>query len=602
MSEFGKRVVAVDGVPSRGWWNLGDVSLAHPGGHGPVVPPTRWGPTTAPRPPDMRGRVVPPTRWGPTTPYGSRLALSSVSPSKGNAGPWGLCPHAPNDNSTPPSARWGRFAFCKPRALAVCLLALLFPATAWSQVATLSEREAVQRAVAQDPTLRAAMLDLEVSAQAVRAQQGRYRPLLLLDATASTDTSPSLLAAGGTIRSTQRALVLGAEVSQTFSVGTRLDLRVENRTTTSEGSFGGVSGSLGPGYGLSVRFGVVQPLLRGFGDSVGEAALRAALLARESSARARDATASGSLSGVLQAYWELWYAQKALGIEREARGLVVRQREDAQKREAAGAVAPVDLLANETRLAELDQSVLAAEIGVRQRAVELRRALGEAAPQGDFDVSGAVPPAIGSPGDGAATLAAAQEAAYVIAQQQLDLARAEDALRTAGEATRSRLDLAAWVQAQGLGNDTVDPMFTQLGGLDNVSANVGLVFELPLSGDQHAAERKGAELALTAARARLDAVRQQIAAQTATELESLTLAAESVTLAERTAEVSRRSLAAQQKRIASGAGIPLEVSEAEDALRRALLAVERARVNGVEAQVRIEDLTGRLLVKWGVAP
>ena len=215
---------------------------------------------------------------------------------------------------------------------------------------------------------------------------------------------------------------------------------------------------------------------------------------------------------------------------------------------------------------------------------------------------GAVPPAIGSPGDGAATLAAAQEAAYVIAQQQLDLARAEDALRTAGEATRSRLDLAAWVQAQGLGNDTVDPMFTQLGGLDNVSANVGLVFELPLSGDQHAAERKGAELALTAARARLDAVRQQIAAQTATELESLTLAAESVTLAERTAEVSRRSLAAQQKRIASGAGIPLEVSEAEDALRRALLAVERARVNGVEAQVRIEDLTGRLLVKWGVAP
>lgn len=481
-------------------------------------------------------------------------------------------------------------------------LALALLASAGLAQAPLTEKDAVARAVAANPTLQAAMTDVRQSAEALRAEQARYRPSLLLDATGTTQATPSLNTSGGTTQSMSQALVFGAALSQTFSWGTTLDLRVENRDSASQApAFSGTTEllSLGPGYGLIGKLTVSQPLLRGFGNEVGQAELRAALLKRTGAERARDAAASDSLRAVAQAYWELWYAQKAVGIEREARALALQQRDEAQRKLTAGSLADVDLLTFETRVAELDQSVLQAEVTVRQRTAELRRAMGETDSRATFEVALVEPP-LPSEVDAAAVLAAAQEASYSVAQQRVAVEVAENALRTAAEATRPRLDVQAWVQTQGLGNQSLTPALEQLGAFANVSGNVGLVFELPLSSERHEAQRASAELQVTASRQRLEAVRQQVAADTSTELATLEQATQSVALAQRTADVSRRNVEAQHRRLLNGSAIALEVREAEDSLRRAQLSIERARVNAAQAQARLEHLEGQLLAKWGV--
>lgn len=477
-------------------------------------------------------------------------------------------------------------------------LVLMFSTAALAQ--PLTEQAAVDATLRGNATLRAAMTDAKQSAENVRAESARYRPRLLLDGTGTTQQTPNLNTSGGTTTQSSQSLVFGAELAQTFSFGTTLDLRVENRITRSSGPlFGGSTDlfTLGPGYGLSARLSVTQPLLRGFGDEVGLAALRTELLNRKESERARDGTASESLSATLQAYWELWYAQRALGIQQEAREFAKQQVDEARRKVSAGSAADFDVLTWETRLAELEQNVLSAQVNVTQRTVELRRAVGEGGSLAALDVSASTPPAL-RPVDGEAVLQQAQQASYSIARLQLSLERAETTLRSAADATRPRLDAQAWVQTQGLGNQSYEGTFQQLGAFSNVSGNVGLTFELPLSGEQHEAQLGAARLAVTAARERLEAARQQALADTQVELSTLSQAVQNITLAETSAEVSERSAEAQRRRLKNGAATSLEVREAEDALRRARLSVERERINAVKAQVRLAHLTGNLLPTW----
>lgn len=464
-----------------------------------------------------------------------------------------------------------------------------------------SEADVVQAVVEHNPTVRASVVDLQRTAETVRAEASRWRPRLVLDGTATQQATPNLNVQGGTTTQTSQALTFGAQLEQQFSFGTVLSLRLENKTSRLEGPlFSGSTDTytLGPGYGFTARLGVTQPLLRGFGDDVGLAQLRSAQLDKRDQSRARDETASSTLSTALQAWWELWYAQRSLRIEQDSRALAQTQRDEAKRKVEAGSSAEVELLTFETRLAELDQAVLTAETTVRTRTLELNQALGLAG-DAPVDLGDVGAPAVDRVSTDDAQ-ARAEEASWAVLQAQLSLERAETTLRSAADATRARLDVSAWVQTQGLGNQSAAAGLEQLATFRNVSGNVGVTFELPLSGEQHDAQLGAARLAVSAARERLAAARDQVRTQAATEVTTLTRSRAQLTLAERTAEVSERSAAAQEKRLRSGAATPLEVREAQDSLRRARLSVERARVDAAKAQLRLEHLTGALLARWGV--
>lgn len=310
----------------------------------------------------------------------------------------------------------------------------------------LTERAVVETTMATNPTVKAAIADLQQTAELVRSEEGRYRPKLFGEVAASTLRSPSLDIVGRVNSQLNQGITAAAELSQTFSWGTTVALRLENRNTWLEGPlFSGATDTfvLGPGHLLGARLSVTQPLLRGAWNEVGLAPLRTAVLNQEQSLRARDETASAALSAALQAYWDLWYAQKALGIEKDARDLAILQRDELAQKVSLGSVAEVELLPFETRIAELDQSVLDAEVAVTTRTVDLRRALGVEQAIA-FDVSAATPPEVFEV-DPEAAVAAATESSYTVAQSRIALAQNENTAITAGEDTRPRLDVAAWV-------------------------------------------------------------------------------------------------------------------------------------------------------------
>lgn len=133
-----------------------------------------------------------------------------------------------------------------------------------------------------------------------------------------------------------------------------------------------------------------------------------------------------------------------------------------------------------------------------------------------------------------------------------------------------------------------------------MSANVGVIFELPLSGQQHKGQVASSRMAVKAARERLEAAVLQVTTEAERELAGLEQAREKIALAERTAQVSARSVDAQNRRLEIGTATPIEVREAEDSLRRARLSVERQRIEAVKSRIRLDHLTGDLLLWWGV--
>lgn len=481
----------------------------------------------------------------------------------------------------------------------LCSILLASPAAA---PVPLSTRQAISEAIAHNPTLEAAVLDLRRAEQDVRAEDARYRPVLLLSVGVTHLESPSLRSDDGITFPTSDGLDGAAQVSHTFSFGTHLEasLAFNRGVDVSQFGAGGTTlVTLGPAYGLVGRLSVNQPLLRGFGDEVGEAALRQARLGRDASALSRDRTASEVLRDVLVAYWELWYATRAAEIDRAAFELAVQQRDQAQDRLAAGAIAPVDVLTFETRVAELEQAQVASEATRRQRSLELSALLGRAGDEdqlvaGEAEVPQPAPPVARE------MLAEATAESYELRQLEVQLATIRDQALLAGEADRARLDVDAYVQAQGLGNEEIPPAFEQFFGLDAVSAHVGLTFELPLSSTRRDAAQQSAALAVKRVEAQLRATEQQLRATASTALVSLDQARRRIELTTTTATLAARSASAQEERYSTGDAILLEVYEAQDALRRARLGVERSRVDAQQAVLRIQHLRGRLVAENAV--
>lgn len=485
--------------------------------------------------------------------------------------------------------------------LSALVLFASFPAVvAAQQTRTLTERQAIEEALAKNPSLQASMIDAAAAQQGVLAEEGRFVPVFEADAGFTHSEMPRLrTGSSGVTVSQSNTWAVGSQLTHTFPWGTQLTLRVDgtrstNRTQLLPGTDQYVT--LGPGYDLTGRLTLVQPLLRGAGTDVGEAALRQARLARTASERAQDVAASQLLRDVLTAYWDLWYQDRSVEIEKSSRDLAVKQRDEARARQQSGALAPVDVLSFETQVAQRDQSLASAEVQRQQQALQLQQLLGK----GDFvqgvKTSAATPPeSLRTPPTRRDVLKAAVDQSLEVkqAQAQLDLAR--DKLKTAGENERPRLDLEGYVQSEGLAYKDVPPAFERFGTGQALSAHIGIVFELPLSDTTLTAQRRSAMLAVDSAEAKLAAARQQAESQAAAQLAQARSAARRVKLAETAAEAAKKQLAAQQARYAQGAGTAIEVQQAQDALRQAQLSVERARVDRVEAILSLEHLTGELL-------
>ena len=116
------------------------------------------------------------------------------------------------------------------------LLALVcVPSSALAQQRArgLTEAEAIHLSVSNNPSLQAAMIDVQRSEAQVRAEDWRFVPVLQLDAGYTHSEGPRLQRDGGVTISSSNTISVGSQLSHTFRTGTQLTLRVEGDRTTS---------------------------------------------------------------------------------------------------------------------------------------------------------------------------------------------------------------------------------------------------------------------------------------------------------------------------------------------------------------------------------
>lgn len=469
-----------------------------------------------------------------------------------------------------------------------------------------TESEVVTAAIENNPSLKASVLELQDARWALIGEEGRYPFIFEADAGVTRTARPDRFVNES---DESYAIDVGTGIRKHLVWGTDLSLRLAGSWVVAEEAVitdpptPVVEGMVPeteigpPTYGVVLRFSVVQPLLRGAGREIGEADLLAARLRRTAAEHARDRAASDLLRAVLTAYWDLWYTTAALGIQEQSRALAVRQRDDAAARVNGGSLAPAEVFPFETRVATREEDVLTAQIEAQRRQTELAEQAGILGKRAALGLPSESVPPTPAPSAGDVEKAALAESPQLRElEASLELARVQ--ARTADDPQRARLDLDAYVQAEGAGYDAPGRTLQQFGTLGAVSAHVGLTFETPLDDSRRRADAARARLAVDIAAQRLEAARQALRSEVRVAVAREAAARRRLELAEETARIAALQLAAEQARFEGGSSTPLAVLEAEETLRSAQLRVARARSDLLTSNLAIQHLTGRLLDRY----
>ena len=459
----------------------------------------------------------------------------------------------------------------------------------------LTAADVIRIALGRDPSLTAAAIEARRAALAVRSEEYRFVAALSAELDYAHSEQPTLTSTGVVVGRGD-ALTARLGIDHQFPWGTLVAaaLTLEGSATRAPAFGLGAPVELGPAYGAHVRLSLTQPLLRGLGRAAWEAPLRGARVEARAARTAREEVASVVARDVLTAYWELWFAARAVAIGEEALSVSERRLADAEARLAAGALAPFDVLPLRSDRAARAEALMTARAGVDTRRVALARALG-LPPMEAPTLAGDPPTASDAIPDPSEAAARARARSYQLASLEaaVDLTRVQ--LEVASDAARVRLDAGTWLQVSGLGDGRVDDTFAQLGTFGAVSGGVSLALALPVVSDARVADEERARLAVTGARAHLTDAQERLGAAAVELVVAWRAARERATYAQETSRLAAANADGQAARFASGAGTVLELIVADQQRREAELRVVRAAVDEELARLALAHLTGDLL-------
>lgn len=454
---------------------------------------------------------------------------------------------------------------------------------------------AIAASARDNPGLLSAILESRKAEQAVLAEEGLYPFMWSATGGVTRSTTPTLDMAGGVSTTTTDSVDLTTGFSKSFSTGTKVSLDLTGslgRTSTDEGTSG-------PGYGISGRLTVAQPLVRGFGKTIGEYSLRHARYQRTAAQIQATEKASSLVSEILTAYWELWYATQNIEITTNARELSRSQLEDVQARIEKGTLAPVEALSFETTLATREEALVQTIDTHRRQSLELARLIGMTGPSaGELRVTDQQPVTIGNFIDSTDVAERARTVSYTVRNLETAIEIARDSAKIAGEDLKPRVDVEGWVMGQGLGNDAILPAFEQMATAGAGAAFVGLTFDMPMDNRRRNAQVSQARLAIDIAKANLDEALLDVAAKAESLTSQFYASTKRLDLAQKTVSITDELVKSQRRKFEIGTAIALQVRQAEDDYMQARLRKARAQVDAVEADIEIEHLTGRLLARW----
>ncbi len=485
-------------------------------------------------------------------------------------------------------------AWCAPTAVQ----AQTQPSLPTAQVQVLTPQAALERAFRANPDVRVARLNVDQARTQLQAAQGARVPTFVAGTSASYNERIAATARGA-VNNNSRGVNGNAGIRYTTDWGTAVSVDVTTSTqwqTVTITPATDQTTTFGPNYSTSATMTVRQPLLRGAGEDGQLAAIATAASSLTQAERNREAAASQLMRDVLAAYWELWYAERALALQREALAVAERQLAETKVRvESLGTAARTDLYRFATERASILEAIASAEATRHTRAFELGRLTG-LAPAETTDLhlldEGpviAAPVAVGS----------AIEAALAQAPELAALAQAVEGANvranSARDAAMTRLDVVTTVGASGLWADDTLKGLQLPGDRPALVGTVGLELELPIGSNQADGNLASALADKSQAEASLEARQAQVRADVAAAHEALSSALQRVVLSQDSVDNARAVVEGEQHRLSLGTATSSDVIIAQQTHREAELRRLRTLVDAAVASARLRQATGQLL-------
>ncbi|HKN74054.1 MAG TPA: TolC family protein [Candidatus Acidoferrum sp.] len=145
--------------------------------------------------------------------------------------------------------------------------------------------------------------------------------------------------------------------SQTFETGTNFSVAWNNTRSSSTAA----ANLLNPYVQSTFSVSITQPLLNGFGLSMGTRNIRIAKNNRKVADWAFTAQAITTITNTITDYWELVYARENVRVNQQAVTVAEKLYEDNKKQLEIGSLAPLDVTRSESELATDTQNLIFAQ-------------------------------------------------------------------------------------------------------------------------------------------------------------------------------------------------------------------------------------------------
>lgn len=472
------------------------------------------------------------------------------------------------------------------------ILAQETPVTPYADPLTLNS--AVAQALAANFDVQIRRIDTANAEDAVEIARSSFDPTLSISASTGETQSSS---PGSFVDSNGNIQIIAGTRSETresrLSATQRLSatgatLTATGRLTRNERS--PTSSLLNPAYNSDVGLAIRQPLLRGAGSAINNAAIDRALLGTERARADFAAQMFTVIRDVEIAYSNLAVAREQVGIRTFSLEVRKRLLEENTARRDTGVATDLEVLQAEVGVATAARDLLLARQTARDREDELLRLLGHETfenPVGPVSL----PPVTSPEVDIGISLARARantpeftSALAAIRQQELDIL-------TARNASLPQLDFGLQggynetaARASSATNDIWD------GDGYNWQADVSLSFPWGFRAER--ARLRQARAGRDREELRYAQIEQDILVSVRNAVRALQTSIENLRLSSLAATLSEREFEVEKARYDSGLSTFRRVQETQDALDQARLAELQAKVNLRAAQANLDRLEG----------
>ncbi|GMV22868.1 MAG: hypothetical protein AMXMBFR57_28170 [Acidimicrobiia bacterium] len=232
--------------------------------------------------------------------------------------------------------------------------------------------QAIERALEKNLDIQRLRLEPQMQDYTLQAARANFRPTLNANYSYRNQSSQSTSQLDGGARVTNQTNTLGTSMTQRLPwQGGQVSFNFNNNRTATDSAFS----TRNPSYSSNLSFQYTQPLLAGRTIDSQRNSLRTGEIQKNIVDSQLQAQIENIKNQVRVRYWALRQSIEAIEIQRRSLELSNRQLADSRVKVEVGTMAEIDLVQQESQIANGEQALLAAEVAWRNAEIAFKRLL-----------------------------------------------------------------------------------------------------------------------------------------------------------------------------------------------------------------------------------